>query len=78
MTLIRGPSEEQGAEEGAVGWAMQGQSGHFVYSMMQLLVVLNDLHRAPGNSGTHEWSICHLCVSMGVQFLYCFPLRSNM
>lgn len=33
MTLIRGPSEEQ--EEswggGAVGWAMQDQSGRFVY-----------------------------------------------
>lgn len=32
MTLIRGPSEEQEESEGGdVGWAMQDQSGRFVY-----------------------------------------------
>lgn len=53
MTLIRGPSEEQ--EEGGgsrVGHAGPCRANRDALYVMQLLVVFNDLHRAPGHSGT--------------------------
>lgn len=60
---------------GAVRWAMQGQSGRFVYDA----TISGVQCPAPGpRTLWHKWSICHLCISMGVQFGYSFPLRSNV
>lgn len=63
MTLIRGPSEEH-EERGSSRVGCTGPISNIFY-MMQLLVVFNDLHRAPGHAGTHEWYICHLYVNIG-------------
>lgn len=63
---------------GAVGWAMQDQSGRFVYD-----ATTNGVQWPPSGPGnilalmSSPFAI-HLYVSMGVQFGYCFPLRSNM
>lgn len=49
MTLIRGPSEEQEASGGACRVGHVGPIGEALY-VMQLLVVFDDLHQAPGHS----------------------------